>query len=120
MRYRRERVQDLLREEISSIIFQDLRDQQLGLITILEVRVTPDLKHAKVMYSVYGDNEAHEKAEKTLKKSKGYMKFLLGQRVKLRYIPDLHFVPDDRHEVMARIEAILKKDEHGSGDSGDH
>ncbi len=112
MRYRRERVEDLLREEISSILFREMRDPGLGFVTILEVKLTADFRNAKIMYSVYGDDAVRESTGKVLKRSAGYIKFLLGERVKFRSMPDLTFVYDDRFEKLARIEEILKKDAH--------
>jgi len=116
MRYRRERLQDLLREEISSILLRDIKDPGLGFITILEVEMTEDLKMAKVSCSIYGDTETKEKTMRTLKRSKGYIKHLLGQRIKLRYMPEIDFIIDDRYEKIARIEEILKKEAHGRED----
>jgi ribosome-binding factor A len=112
MKYRRLRVQDLLREEISSMIQREIKDPGLGFVTILEVKMTEDLKIAKVYLSIYGEQEEKEKTMDALKRSKGYMRFLLGKRVKLRYTPDLIFVVDDTYEKMARIDEILKKEVH--------
>ncbi len=112
MRYRKQRVEDVLREEISSILFKDINDPGLGFVTIFEVKVTEDLRLAKVYYSCYGDAEAKQKTLQTLQKSKRFIKFLVGQRVKLRYTPDIEFFFDDRLERVERIEAILKKDSH--------
>lgn len=110
MKYRRLKLQDLLREEISSMILRDIKDPGFGLITILDVKMTEDLKYAKVFYSVYGSDEEKEKTVKALKRSRGYIKFLLGERLKLRYMPDISFVIDDSYEKIARIEEILKKE----------
>jgi len=112
MKYRRLRVQDLLREEISSIIHKDIKDPGFGFITILEVKMTEDLKIAKVFYSIYGSDEEKAKTTEALKRSKGYIKFLIGKRIKLKYTPDLYFVLDNTHEKAARIEEILKKEAH--------
>jgi len=112
MRYRRLKLQDLLREEISSIILRDIKDPGLGMVTILDVKMTEDLKHAKIYYSIYGSEEEKEKTANALKRSKGYIKFLLGERLKLRYMPDIVFMVDDSYEKLARIEEILKKEAH--------
>jgi ribosome-binding factor A len=112
MRYRRLRVQDLLREEISSIIHRDIKDPGLGFITILEVKMSEDLKNAKVFCSIYGEDKKKEKTIDALKRSKGYIKFLLGKRIKLRFMPEINFVIDDTYEKIARIEEILKKGTH--------
>ncbi len=116
MKYRRLKLQDLLREEISFIIQRDIKDPGFGLITILDVKMTEDLKHAKVLYSIYGSDTEKEKTAQALKRSKGYMKHLLGERLKLRYMPDITFVQDDSYEKIARIEEILKKEAHDRKD----
>jgi len=116
MRYRRLRVQDLLREEISLIIQRELHDPGLGFITIIDVRMSEDLKTAKVYFSIYGSDEERKKTFEALKRSKGYIKFLLGKRIKLRYMPELSFMLDDSLEKVQRIGEILKKE---SGEGGD-
>jgi ribosome-binding factor A len=116
MKYRRLKLQDLLREEISSIILRDIKDPGFGLITILDVAMTEDLKHAKVYYSIYGSDEDKEKTANALKRSRGYIKFLLGERLKLRSMPDIAFVIDDSYEKLARLDAILKKEAHDRED----
>lgn len=110
MRYRRLRVQDLLREEISLIVQQELRDPGLGFVTIVDVRLSEDLKLAKVYFSIYGSDEEKENTVAALKRSKGYIKFLLGKRVKLKYMPELNFVPDDTLERVQRIGEILSRE----------
>ncbi len=112
MKYRKLRVQDLLREEISSIIQRDIKDPGLGFVTIIEVKMTDDLKIAKVYCSVYGSEETKQKTLEALKRSKGYMRFLIGKRLTLRYSPELNFVLDDAFERVERIDEILKKDHH--------
>lgn len=116
MRYRRLRVQDLLREEISLIIQREMQDRGLGFITVVEVRMSEDLKIGKVYVSIYGDEETQKNSFEALKKSKGYIKFLLGKRVQLRYMPELTFVLDDTLERAQRLEEIFKKDVHESED----
>jgi ribosome-binding factor A len=112
MRYRRLRVQDLIREEISSIIQRDIKDPGIGLVTILEVKMSEDLRLAKIFCSIYGDDEAKENTVKALKRSKGYIRFLLGKRIKLRYTPEITFVLDRTYETAAKIDEILNKETH--------
>ena len=116
MKYRKLRVQDLLKEEISLIIQKEIRDPGMGFITVLEVKMSEDLKSAKVLISIYGEEAEKKNTIDALKRSKGYIKYLLGQRVKLRYMPELNFVIDDTYEKAARIEAILKKEADVHGD----
>jgi ribosome-binding factor A len=112
MKYRKLRIQDQLREEISLIIQRETKDPGIGFVTIMEVKMTDDLKIAKVYCSVYGENEEKKKTIEALHRSKGYIKFLLGKRVQLKYMPDLEFILDDTFEKAARIEELLRKDTH--------
>ena len=105
-----------MREEISLIIQREIRDPGLGFVTILEVKMTDDLRIAKVYCSVYGESEEQKKTLDALNRSKGYIKLLLGKRIKLRYMPDLVFTLDTTFEKVARIDAILRKDVHVSED----
>jgi ribosome-binding factor A len=112
MKYRKLRVQDLLREEIALIIQREIRDPGMGFITVLGVKMTDDLKDAKVYLSIYGDEEKKAATLAALKRSRNYIKFLLGKRIHLRYMPELHFVIDDTYEKAARIEEILRKEKN--------
>ena len=109
MRYRRLRLQDQLREEISSIIQQEIKDPGIGFITVLDVKMTEDLKHAKVLYSVYGSEEETNRTTEALGRARGYIRRLLGTRIKLRYMPELAFVFDTEREKLARIDELLRK-----------
>jgi ribosome-binding factor A len=109
MKYRRERVQDFLREEISLIIQQEIKDPGLGFITVIDVKMTDDLKFAKVYYSVFGSEEEKERTAQALKRATNYIKHLLGDKVRMKYMPDIAFVYDTDQEKFARIDAILKQ-----------
>ena len=110
MKYRKLRVQDLLKEEIALIIQREIRDPGMGFITVLGVKMSDDLRDAKVYLSIYGDEEQKAATLAALKRSRNYIKFLLGKRIHLRMMPELHFVIDDTYEKAARIEEILKKE----------
>jgi ribosome-binding factor A len=102
-------MQDLFREEISVIIQQEIKDPGIGFITILDVKMTEDLKYAKVLYSVYGSEDERRKTVDALKRAKGYIKHVLGTRVKLKFMPEITFVLDTGQEKLERIDEILKK-----------
>lgn len=116
MRYRKLRIQDQLREEISIIIQRELRDPGIGFVTVVEVKMSEDLRLAKVYYSVYGSDEDWQKTKEALERSKGYIKFLLGKRIRIKYMPELAFFPDRSYERMLKIEAILSRKEHDTDD----
>jgi|WetSurSiteA1Bulk_404760.scaffolds.fasta_scaffold89319_3 ribosome-binding factor A len=114
MKYRRLKLQDAFREEISLIIQREIKDPGMGFVTVLDVKMTEDLKTAKVFCSVYGEGEEKGKTMEALKRSKGYIKFLLGKRVRLKYMPDITFSLDTTYDKIAAIEAILKKESRAS------
>ncbi len=106
-------MQDAFREEISEIILQEIKDPGIGFITILGVKMTEDLKYAKVLYSVYGSDEERDKTVEALRRAKGYIKHVLGTRIKLKYMPEITFVLDTGEEKAARIDELLRKVEAG-------
>lgn len=110
MKYRKLRVQDLLKEEVALIIQREVSDPGMGFITVLGAKMSEDLKDAKVYLSIYGDEVQKAATLAALKRSKNYIKLLLGKRIQLRYMPELHFIIDDTYEKAARIEEILKKE----------
>ena len=102
-------MQDLFREEISQIVQQEIKDPGIGFITILEVKLTEDLKHAKVLYSVYGSDDERYRTVEALRRARGYVKHVLGTRVKLRLMPDITFELDTGREKQDRIEELFRK-----------
>jgi ribosome-binding factor A len=110
MKYRKLRVQDLFKEEVALIIQREIRDPGMGFVTVLGVKMSDDLKNAKVYLSIYGNEEEKAATLAALKRSRSYIKFLLGKKIQLRYMPELHFIIDDTYEKAARIEEILKKE----------
>lgn len=102
---RTDKLDSLLMKEISSIIQFDLNNPEIGFVTVSEVRVSPDLAHAKVYVSFFGKNYGIA----ALKRSKGYIKSELAKRLKLRKIPDLDFVVDDTLEKVDKIHEIVNR-----------
>lgn len=120
---RPERVQEALRQEISNIVQYEIKDPRIGFITITRVELTRDLRFAKVYFSVLGDLKSKQKALRGLTSAKGYIKGLIPDRVKLRFMPEIVFKIDDSLENAAHIYDILnrlkKERENGSGDRSD-
>ena len=109
MSARSERVQEALRQEISRIVQGEIKDPRLGFITITKVELTPDLRHAKVFFSVFGEDKDKRLALKGLNSAKGYIKGLVSDRVKLRCTPDIDFKIDESLEHTKKIFDILDK-----------
>ena len=86
---RPERVQEALRQEISKIVQNEIKDPRLGFITITSVELSRDLRYARVFFSVLGEEKHKKLALKGLTSAKGYIKGLLADRVKLKFMPIL-------------------------------
>ena len=118
---RPERVQEAIRQEISKIVHEEIKDPRIGFITITGVELTRDLRHAKVYFSVLGEAKARHLALKGLVSAKGHIKGLLADRINLKFMPQIEFKIDESLERTQRIYSILDKikkekpDEHGAG-----
>ena len=107
--HRHERVAEEILHELGIMVAGELKDPRIaGLVTVTEVRVTPDLKHARVFVSVVG-NEAEQKSTiKGLAAAGGYIRHELTERIQLRRAPEIHFILDDSEEYSQRIEELLR------------
>jgi len=115
MSKRTEKVAMAIKEEVSQLILQELKDPRIGFVTITHVEVTPDLKRAFIFYSIMGDTKGVENTQRALNAAKGYVRRLLGDRLKLRFVPEIHFERDDSIEKSFHIAELLKKLEEEKG-----
>ncbi|NLC70502.1 MAG: 30S ribosome-binding factor RbfA [Desulfuromonadaceae bacterium] len=103
------RIGDQIQKEISSLLTRGLKDPRIGFVTITGVDMTPDLHLAKVFYTVLGDETSRRDTERGLKKAVPFLRHELGQRIRLRYIPDLMFVYDSSLDYGERIDNLLRQ-----------
>ncbi len=108
MSQRTERVGDLLRGELASIILREMRDPRVSLTTVAGVTVSRDLSHAEVRISVLGNDEERQQSLEALDRAKGFIRSVLARRVRLRMVPELHFKIDRGAEHSQRISEILE------------
>ena len=102
------RIDEELKKEISNIINYELNNPKItGLISITRVRITPDLKYAKVYVSILNSKNLKDTFA-NIKKSSGYIRTEIANRINLRITPELVFVLDDSMEYGAKIDKILK------------
>ena len=118
--HRVERVAAQLQQEISEIIVRDLKDPRVGMATISEVKLSPDLRNATVKVSVLGDPEDQRAAVEGLEHAKGFIRHELGSRLSnLRFAPDLHFQLDLGVAYSVRVSQLLREAEQGKPASPD-
>jgi ribosome-binding factor A len=113
-----ERINHLLRQEIAELLSREVKDSTLStsLISITEVDTSPDLRNAKVYFSVYGDEEEIKVAGDHLKRASGFLHRNLKERLDLRYTPHLEFVLDrslaQGDRIMRLMRSIEEEREH--------
>lgn len=106
---RMQRLDELLRQEIARLITEEVRDPRVGFTTVMNARVSPDLRHARVYVSVLGDEAEKAAAVDALQGASGFLRGRLGAIVELRYLPELEFELDRTLERASRIEEILDR-----------
>ena len=107
MTHRPERVEGFIKEELSRIIQREVRDPRIGFVSITDVEVSADLRHARVFVSVLGDVEAKAATMDGLRSALGYIRRELGGRLRMRYTPDITFKLDESIERGARVNKLL-------------
>ncbi len=113
---RSDRVGDLIKVELADIIFRQVKDPRIGIVTITGVKMTDDLKLARVYFVEMGKDICGPGTIKGLEQAKSFLKRELGKRLKIRHIPDIIFSPDESFAYGSRIEKLLA--EIGEGDAG--
>jgi ribosome-binding factor A len=105
---RLQRVNQLIREEISHLIQRELKDPRLGFVTVTEVDVAKDLRTAKVYVSVLGSDSQWQSSLQALESARGYIRSWLLPRLRLRSVPHLTFHPDRSMAHAAHIQTVLE------------
>ena len=107
-----ERVAQDIKRQISIILSQELRDPRIGFVTITGVELSPDLKYAKVYCSVLGTKKEEEDSIKALNRAAGFIRKLIGQRLNLRFSPEVNFKIDKSIAYQIKIEETLREIEN--------
>ncbi len=114
MSQRTDRIDELLRQEIGSIVARDIADPRIGFATITSVETTTDLRHAKVWVSVIGQPAERDATVAALRRAMPFVRHELGGRLRIKRIPDLHVHLDDTAERGTRILQLLSELESGA------
>jgi ribosome-binding factor A len=113
MSQRTDRVDELLRQEIGTLLAKELADPRIGFTTITDVETSPDLRHAKVWVSVIGGRTDRTETVRALQASMGFVRHELGKRLRIKRIPALHIHLDDSAERGTRVLHLLQELESG-------
>lgn len=104
---RADRVADLILKELAGVLLRKVKDPRLADITLTDVQVSPDLRRAKVFYSLLGDEERKVEAAVGLESATGFVKRELSKRLHLRRIPEVEFCFDSSLEYGSHIDRLL-------------
>ena len=96
-----------VRELVAEVVRTQIKDPRLGMITITDTRITPDLREATVFYTVLGDVAAQAATAAALESAKGLMRSTVGKALGLKHSPTLSFVHDDVQEQAKHIDELL-------------
>lgn len=105
---RQDRVAALIQRELSEIIQRSVKDPRVAFCTVTQAEVSPDLKYVDVKVSVIGDEEQKDKTLAGLKSAAGFLRREIGNRLTLRYSPELRFAIDESADYLFRIDGLLK------------
>jgi len=106
---RSHRVGDQILREISDLLLRKVRDPRLKGVTLTDVRMSRDLRHAYVYYSLFDQDEKKKQAQAGFESAKGFIRKEIGERLQLRYIPDIRFEYDTSLEYGQKMERLLEK-----------
>lgn len=116
MTHRAKKVEQFIKEELSEILQRGVKDPRIGFVSVTDVDVTADLRHARVYVSVLGDREEKTATIEGLNSALGYIRRELAQRLQMRFAPEITFRLDESIERGSRVMKLLgdvAKDRHG-------
>ena len=105
---RSERIREDFKRETSDIL-RKMKDPRIGFVSVTDVEMSRDLRHAKIYVSIFGDDEAKAQTLEALHHAQGFVRSELGRRIRLRHTPEISFRLDDSIERGHRINRLLRE-----------
>ncbi len=96
-----------IREVVAQTLEMQVKDPRLGMVTITDAKVTPDLREATLYYTVYGDDQQRADTAAALESAKGVLRSQVGRQTGVKFTPSLAFIADAVPENAGKIEALL-------------
>jgi ribosome-binding factor A len=106
---RPERVAQMVQQLLGEIFARGMRDPRIGFVTITGVKMSPDLREARVYWTVHGDTEQRKHTAKGLENARGFLRRAMGGELTLRVVPELHFTYDEAIDRGERIEQLIRQ-----------
>ncbi len=115
---RSDRVADLITAELSDILHRQIKDPRIGIVTVTGVKMTDDLKLARVYFVEMGKDDCSPETVRGLEQAKSFIRRELGKRLNLRYVPEIIFTFDESFAYGSRIDKILAEIGETGTDAG--
>jgi ribosome-binding factor A len=110
MRQRKsERLTEAVREEVDGILHTQIADPRLGFVTITRVKVSSDGTHASIFYSTFGSDDQRTQSREAMESSRGHVRKLLAARLRVRAVPELHFIHDTSVEKGEEVLRLIRE-----------
>jgi ribosome-binding factor A len=106
---RPQRVALQIQQEVSLMLARNVKDPRIGLVTVTGVQISPDLRHAKIYVSVMGSEQEKKESMEGLNNAAGWIRHELGQRIRMKFLPDIVFREDTSQEYGDRIDHLLDR-----------
>ncbi len=104
---RARRLAERIKVLVAAALEKVVKDPDLGFVTITDVRVTPDLSHARIYYTVFGDSEQQKKSSEVIERNRGKIRGEVGHQLSIRLTPTIEFISDDVPESAAQMNDLL-------------
>ena len=102
---------ETVREAVARILLSEIKDPRVELVTVTSVEVSRDLRHANVFVTAHGGPERYAEVLAGLRSASGRVRTLLGRQVRMRYVPELHFLIDPSLDEAQRIAEVLRHEQ---------
>lgn len=109
MSRRLSRVEEACREVIAQVIQREVKDPRVGFVTVTGVRLSPDLRHARIYVSIMGDPDEVARSMAGLESARGYMRAALGRRLRIKNLPEITFELDHATEESLHLAGLLRR-----------
>jgi ribosome-binding factor A len=96
-----------IQHEVSLMLSRNMKDRRVGFVTVTGVQMSPDLRHAKIFISLMGGEEEKKESLETLNHATGWIRHELGQRIRMKFVPDIIFLTDISQDYGDRIDRLI-------------
>ena len=122
-----EKLQELIKQEMSKMLLTDLKDPRIGFVTVTDVEMTGDLREAKIYVSIMGGEDKVKSSLEGLQSALGFIRREIGQRVRLRFTPEISFALDTSldygdhiQKLLLQVEGDVKNADNATGGGGEN